>query len=68
MARNEELVGVGKESMTAFQERKKTITAFKEEQVELMCRLCAVSDVVSDKKKYYENLLAKWNVGADKTI
>ena len=67
-ARNKELVRAGKEAMVAFQEREKKMDELEEEKVELTCRLRTVSDVVSDKEQYCEDLLAKWKEGVDKTV
>ena len=38
------------------------------EKVELTYRLHAVSNTVTDKEEYYEDLLRKWKAGVDKTI
>ena len=52
----------------SFQERKVRLAILEEEKIELTCRLHMVSNVVSDKEEYYEDLLGKWKTDLDKTI
>lgn len=67
-ASNAELVIAGKEVMASLQEREKKLTTLEEEKVKLACKLLAVSDEVSAKEEYYEDLLMKWKEGVDKTV
>ena len=66
--RNAELVRAGKEAVASFQKTEKRLPALEEEKVELTCRLRTVSDAVSDKEEYYEDLFTKWKEGVDKAV
>ena len=61
-------MSAGKEAMTSFQGRETKLATLKKEKLELACRLYTLSDVVSMKEKYYENLLTKWKEGVDKSV